>query len=259
MGLSLLAGGPALAADLEALAARVKPAVVHITVYDAAGQKIGSGTGFFITEDGWIVTSDHVIERASEVRAALLDGSVRQVTGSLARDYDRDVAIIEVEGRGYPALTLADGGRVSDGTDVAVVGSPLGLSWTLSSGIVSNYRTAGLPEHMRASKTRRSGPLLQITAAFSPGSSGSPVLAAETGEVIGVAASIVKGGSDLNFAVPVDAVQDLLLAIGPDTEVQSFSALPLRNLIISAVFFALLAAGYVAFRVRARRGKQRGS
>ncbi len=251
----LLVSSPAMAnGELEELAARVKPSVVHITVHDAAGQKKGSGTGFFISEDGWIVTSDHVIEKASQVRIVMVDGSEQVVVGAIARDYDRDVAIIKVEGTGYPALGLDDSGSIPVGANVAVVGSPLGLSWTLSTGIVSAYRENGLPDPMRASHSREGGALLQITASFSPGSSGSPVLNVETGKVVGVAASIIRSGGELNFAVPIEAVQELMLTIGPDTQPESFSSLPLRNLIASEVFFALLGVGYgVSRRYRTAR------
>lgn len=249
----------AKAEDLTALAIRVKPSVVHITVHDATGQEKATGTGFFISEDGLIVTNEHVIEKASQVRATLLDGRVVAVVGALARDPNRDVAILQAEGRDYPPLAFDERGDVPVGTKVAVIGSPLALTWTLSEGIVSAQRKeTELPAQLRGGKAS-AGVLLQITAAISPGSSGSPVLDSETGRVVGVAVSTVIGGADLHFAVPIAAVQDLLLSIGPETQAQSFSALPLRNLIISAVFFALLAAGYAGFRRYGSARTTRGS
>ena len=126
----------------------------------------------------------------------------------------------------------------------------MGLSWTTSSGIVSAIREDGVPEPLKASRNE-AGPLIQITAAISPGSSGSPVVTLD-GVVVGVARSVVTGGS-LNFAVPVEVVQELAAAIPRNAVSRPFRAFPLHNLIISLVFFAALGVAYGVGRVISKR------
>jgi len=132
---------------------------------------------------------------------------------------------------------------------VVVLGNPMGFASSLSDGIVSAYRENGIDEEPDFIK----GPLLQITAPISHGSSGSPVMNLN-GEVVGVAVAVFEGGQSLNFAVPASSVRRLLARVDPKRLERRFgtvAGLPsspetLRNLGISGLIFAGI---FVAFRM----------
>jgi cytochrome c-type biogenesis protein CcmH/NrfG len=169
-----------------------------LVLSDASGKETSSGTGFVISNDGKLVTNYHVIEGATSAVAKSENGAIFVVEGVLATDEKNDLAVLKLRARDLPFLALADSTKLEPGRRVAVIGSPRGLEGTLSEGIVSALRD--LPEE---------GQRIQITAAISPGSSGSPVLN-EKGEVVGVATAILRGGQALNFAVPSTAAVKLL-------------------------------------------------
>lgn len=240
----------AQARELKDLARQAKPSVVLLRVLDGLGNEIGTGTGFFVASDGWIVTNFHVIEDAAAVEAQL-DGLERlTVSGVLAKDEVNDLAVVQVDGQGFPALPLADPSQqVEVGERVVVLGGPLGLASTLSEGTVSAVRQPGDPALQELGATTTST-VLQITASISPGSSGSPVIDPQ-GKTIGVVVSQVPIGQNLNFAVPVTAVHDLLAGIDPSAPPVALAKGAsrggggfLRNAVISAVFFALTFLGY---------------
>jgi serine protease Do len=238
----------ASADELEDFAAKVKPSVVMLKAVDASGERIGNGTGFLISADGFVVTNDHVVE-ADPTVAVLADGSERKILGLLATDKDADVAIIRIEGSGYSPLPLGDTSKVAVGARVVVVGNPMGLDQTLSEGVVSALLPKGLGKDMHADSMAKA-PLVQITAPIAPGSSGSPVLTRD-GMVIGVAQSVFLVGN-LNFAVAIEKVKELQARAPTNGELTKLRPLPMRNLIISGVFFAVLAVWVVSRRLGKR-------
>jgi S1-C subfamily serine protease len=241
------------ALDLPDLAERAKPSVVLLTVYDESGTAAGSGTGFFISEDGRVVTNDHVVEDATRVTATLADGRELEVRGVLANDAGKDIAILQVSGDKLPKpLPLGGTKNVRVGDEIVVLGSPQGLSTTLSTGIVSAIRQEGLDGGIDGQRTARAW-AIQITAAISPGSSGSPVMT-RNGDVIAVAVGLMQGGGSLNFAVPIEDVKSLLSSVGPLRPFQGGGSGISRNLIISAAFFGgIVAAVVVGSWLRKRR------
>jgi len=244
----------ASASQLTELAAHAKAAVVHLEILDSTGEDIGNGTGFFISSDGLVATNHHVVADAQGMRAVLASGEQRKVLGVLADDEVKDVAIIQVEGSGYPALELGESERLTEGVPVVVIGSPMGLSWTLSEGIVSAARRE-LPREFAKNapeELKRRFPLVQITAPISPGSSGSPVMGVD-GKVIGVAQSIFEGAANVGFAVPVETLAKLRAGIQPGTRPRPLYQLPWRNLYISLGVFAVLGG---AWFLRGRRSRQ---
>lgn len=243
-------------AELKDLARDAKPSVVQLKTFDAMGQQSGSGTGFFVTSDGWLVTNHHVIDGASSIEAQLDDLSIAKVEGILAQDLDNDLAVVQVDIEGSPALPLAPAALdVEVGERVVVIGAPRGLASTLSEGIVSSVRRSGDPalDNLQATP----GEVLQITAPTSPGSSGSPVINPSS-EVIGVVVSGIILAQNLSFAIPVEAVHDLLAGIDPSKPARSLGGGLggaglgvnglgsgfLRNTLVSVVFFGLVAFGY---------------
>src|SRR5687767_15126879 len=95
---SLFVARTARAGALQDLAAKAKLSVVLLTMSDGSGQKIGSGTGFFVSTDGLVVTNHHVIEHAAQVTASLADGTKIEALGILADDPDNDLAVIKLPG-----------------------------------------------------------------------------------------------------------------------------------------------------------------
>jgi len=176
--------------DLPRLVKRVQPAVVTVMAYNAAGEMVFQGSGFFITPEGRFLTNYHVLAQAAraEVKTAL--GRCYPVAGVVAADRDWDLVAAEIDCPLEAASSLEISGAVPEvGERVAVVGSPLGLEHTLSVGVVSAVRRVA------------GGGYLQISAPVSPGSSGSPVINL-AGEVVGIACLQVVKGQNLNFAVP---------------------------------------------------------
>ena len=165
------------------------------------GKPIAQGTGFFVSKDGLIVTNYHVIAEGSSAVVKLPDGAFYAVDGVLAFDKARDVAIIRAHGQNFRALSLGNSDRIEVGEEVVAIGNPLSLESTVSNGIVSGMRTA---EDL-------GGKFLQVTAPISPGSSGGPLFNM-MGQVIGITTMYMKGGENLNFAIPINDAKRLLLS-----------------------------------------------
>jgi tetratricopeptide (TPR) repeat protein len=176
------------------IAKRTFPSVVLLITENSDGQPVAQGSGFFVQADV-IVTNYHVIKGASRIKAKIVgQKGVYNISEVLGRDKEADLAILRVEGiRGRP-LSFGDSSRVAVGEVVYAVGNPEGLEGTFSQGIVSSLRGRSY---------------IQITAPISHGSSGGPVLN-KRGEVIGVAIGAIEEGQNLNFAVPVSYLADLI-------------------------------------------------
>jgi S1-C subfamily serine protease len=258
---ALLAAAPARSESLAAIAERAKSAVVHLNVYDGSGRQASTGSGFFVSADGRVVTNHHVIEDAFRVTATLEGGRELEAEGLLAADPVRDLAILDFAGDGYPFLRLGSIHQVKAGEPVAVIGSPIGLAGSLSTGIVSAVREQGLdagrPRETHSARAWQ----LQITAPISPGSSGSPILS-QNGVVIGVAVGIVDFGQALNFGVSADAAAELLAGISPDATPESFADLQRGqvrdNLLVSALGIGTAAlVGWAIWRFGSRKAKKK--
>jgi Trypsin-like peptidase domain len=185
--------------DIPAIAKGANGAVVSIVMSDKDGQPISQGSGFVISKDGRVVTNYHVIRSGVSAIVKLPDGAFFAVEGVLAADKDRDIAIIKARGQGFHTLSLGDSSSVQVGDEVVAIGNPLSLESTVSNGIVSAIRAMDA----------EGGKFLQITTPISPGSSGGPLFNME-GRVVGITTMYLKGGENLNFAIPVDDVKHLL-------------------------------------------------
>ncbi|MGA2465556.1 MAG: S1C family serine protease [Thermodesulfobacteriota bacterium] len=175
---------------------------VLLVMEDERGQPISLASGFFVRED-IVATNLHVIEKASRGYAKIVGEKTKyNIAGSVGIDDKRDLALLSVTGGKAFSLILGDNSQVAVGDEIYVVGNPLGLEGTFSQGIISGIRQIGLDT------------LFQITAPISPGSSGGPVLNTQ-GIVIGVAVSTIRGGQNINFAIPTSYVTSLLSNIKP--------------------------------------------
>jgi len=185
---------------LPNLVKRVKPAVVAIATYDASGEALMTGSGFFL-RPGQVVTNLHVIRGAVRAEIKTLDGKgkVFPVNGTLAVDEEGDLALLSVD------MPLASATRSTElakdlpdeGETIFVIGNPLKLEGSVSDGIVSAVRE--VPNSYR---------IIQITAPISHGNSGSPVFNLK-GQVLGVVTVKVTNGQNINLAIAAARVAEL--------------------------------------------------
>lgn len=168
--------------------------MVVLVTEDSSGKAVSLGSGFFVRPDV-VATNNHVVKHASRLYSKIVgQRTVYDVAGLVGASEKDDLALIKLKGAAAPSLPLADGSRVAVGDPVYVVGNPEGLEGTFSQGVVSALRGEAY---------------IQITAPISAGSSGGPVLN-NRGEVIGVAVGAITEGQNLNFAIPVANVLNLL-------------------------------------------------
>src|SRR2546423_4851897 len=183
--------------ELPELVRRIKPSAVAIETFDARGEKLSRGSGFFIDKDR-VVTNRHVIDGAFRAEVHLSSGSSFQVKTVLAVDAEGDVALLKVDAPANLVRPLPlDRTSPQEGESIVVIGNPFGLEGSVTNGIVSAVRD--IPGF---------GRIIQITAPISPGSSGSPVVNMQ-GQVIGVATLQIAGGQSINFAIPSERIAQL--------------------------------------------------
>jgi Tfp pilus assembly protein PilF len=185
---------------LPELVRRIKPSAVAIETFDARGEKLSRGSGFFIETDR-IVTNRHVLEGAFRAEVHSSTGAVFPVKGVLAIDAEGDLAVLKIDPPS-PVIRPLPLHKTSpqEGESVVVIGNPLGLEGSVTNGIVSAVRD--IPTF---------GRIIQITAAISSGSSGSPVVNMQ-GQVIGIATLQITGGQSVNFAIPSERISQLQVA-----------------------------------------------
>jgi serine protease Do len=158
------------------------------------------GSGFIISEDGYILTNNHVVDKAKDIRVALADGRAL-VAKLVGRSPEIDVALIKVDAADLPAVVLGDSDAMEVGDWVVAIGNPFGLSHTVTKGIVSaKGRVIGAGPYDN---------LIQTDAAINPGNSGGPLFNLG-GEVVGINTMILAKGQNLGFAVPINMVKDIL-------------------------------------------------
>jgi putative serine protease PepD len=211
------------------IASRVLPSVVTIKVEGPAGA--GTGSGFVVRKDGYIITNNHVVDAATangKITVLFSDGTSTDAT-IIGHDESYDLAVIRVDRRNLPVLVLGASEAVRVGDPVIAVGAPLGLNSTVTSGIVSALNrpvTAGGAGASSASFINA----IQTDAAINPGNSGGPLLDM-AGRVIGVNSAIAQVASSLSndgqsgsigvgFAIPSDQVRktaEQLIASGKAT------------------------------------------
>jgi serine protease Do len=179
----------------------------------------GNGSGFIVSEDGWIMTNDHVVSGADRVTVELDDG--REFTGDVRRDYRSDIALVKIDATGLKPLKFADSGKVEIGQWAIAFGSPFGLQDSMTVGIVSALgRETAIGG--RGDAARFYPNLLQTDASINPGNSGGPLVDVY-GQVVGVNVAIGSptGASvGIGFAIPADSakyVMEQLIAKGSVT------------------------------------------
>ncbi len=210
--------------SIAALAARVIPAVVSISVNGVTGS--GTGSGFFFDSDGFILTNNHVIDAAARggtINVKLSDGK-KYPAKLIGRDSSYDLAILKIDVIAAPTLQLGNSDQVQVGDAVIAIGSPLGLSGTVTSGIISSKNRAVTTGSGNGESSFINA--LQTDAAINPGNSGGPLVDA-TGAVVGVNSAIATlgltsqaGSIGLGFAIPINQAKktaEQLIATGSAT------------------------------------------
>ena len=193
---------PAAARDVSSLVKQIGAAVVQVRTPE------GLGSGFFINDEGYLITNFHVIQGETEIsvevylqRDGHLDRETYKQVRIIAINKFHDLALLHIEDKGAPkfkAVTLGSSDALNVGDGVFAIGSPLGLERTVTQGIIST-------------KTRElEGELyLQTTAQINPGNSGGPLFNL-AGEVVGVTNMKITFGEGLGFAIPVELVKGFL-------------------------------------------------
>ena len=179
-------------------------------IFGQTTQTASSGSGFIITEDGYVVTNYHVISGASSVQVTLYNGDTYDAT-VIGGDSDYDVAVIKIDATGLSPVTLGNSEDVNVGDTVLAIGNPLGeLTFSMSQGIVSCCDRAinvdGTPFNM-----------IQVDASINPGNSGGPLMNLY-GEVVGIVSAKYSSYSDttvegIGFAIPISDVQTIITDI----------------------------------------------
>jgi len=168
----------------------------------------GEGSGVIISADGAILTNNHVIENATRIDVRLRDG--RTLRGSVVgSDPATDLAVIRIAERGLPAAHFADSDGARPGEWVVAVGSPFGLEYTVTAGVLSAVGRGGLGQNEIED-------YLQTDASINPGNSGGPLVNLH-GEVLGINSMIIGRGTGIGFAIPSNlarSVAEQLIASG---------------------------------------------
>jgi serine protease Do len=168
---------------------------------------IGLGSGFFIHSSGYLLTNNHVIERAEKVKVKTEDDVDHEVI-VVARDPEYDIALLKVVGeeKKFPVLPMGNSDEVDSGNMVIAVGNPLGLGHTVTSGIISH---TGRHLSRITEKEGRQINFIQTDAAINPGSSGGPLITL-TGAWVGMNTATAASGEGIGFAVPSSQVREFL-------------------------------------------------
>lgn len=164
----------------------------------------GIGSGVVVSTDGYILTNNHVVDGADEVKVALQDGRefAAKVVG---RDPKTDIAVIKVDTKDLPAVPMADSDKVEVGDVVLAIGNPFGIGQTVTTGIVSATGRAGAVGLDYED-------FIQTDAAINPGNSGGALTDAE-GRLIGINTAILSrsgGNQGIGFAIPVNLARDVM-------------------------------------------------
>jgi len=166
--------------------------------YTRAIPQKGTGSGFIINQEGYIITNEHVVHKADKIKVTLSDG--REFTGEvIGSDTTSDMAIVKIKADHLPLVALGDSDKLRVGEIVVAIGNPYGLQQTVTMGLVSakgRSIPAGTEGHVYKD-------FIQTDAAINPGNSGGPLLNTK-GEVVGINTAIIPFAQGIGFAIPIN-------------------------------------------------------
>ncbi|MEG1641970.1 MAG: Do family serine endopeptidase [Synergistaceae bacterium] len=190
----------------------------------------GKGSGFIVSENGYILTNNHVVEGANKVKVTLLDGRTYEAK-KIGQDPTFDLAVIQIKAKDLPHLNLGDSDKTEVGEWVVAIGNPLGFENSVTAGVVSaKNRTLQAPD------INFQG-FMQTDAAINPGNSGGPLIDLN-GNVIGINTAIVPYAQGIGFAVPINMAKQIMNDLIQHGEVRrgwlGVTVQPLTNSLVEA-------------------------
>ena len=194
-------------------------------------KKVGSGSGFFVSTDGLIVTNKHVVADEKAEYTVILGSGEEHTAKVLARDPSNDIALIKIEGKDFPALDLGDSDSIKVGETVIAIGNPLGeFENSVTRGIISGVKRNLSASSGLGDSERLSG-IIQVDAAINPGNSGGPLFNL-AGAVIGVNVAMAQGAESIGFSLPINQVKRIVEQVRTTGKL-SFPYLGIRSLTLT--------------------------
>jgi serine protease Do len=164
------------------------------------------GSGVIVSPDGYILTANHVVADADEVKVSIADNKKEYTARIIGKDRATDIAVLKISANNLPAVTLADSDQLEVGDIVLAIGNPFGVGQTVTMGIVSALGRNGLPGFNQYQN------FIQTDAAINPGNSGGALVDVE-GRLVGINTAIISpsgGNNGIGFAVPINMARNIL-------------------------------------------------
>lgn len=175
-------------------------------------EKIGGGSGFFVTSDGLLVTNRHVVDFDSATFKVITSGGKTYTARVLAKDPVLDIALLRVSGSGFTPLTLGNSDSLQLGQSVVAIGYALGqFNNSISVGVISGL-SRSIVAGDESGNSETLDKVIQTDAAINPGNSGGPLLNLR-GEVIGVDVAVAQGSQNIGFALPINSVKQAINSV----------------------------------------------